>query len=86
MQSLRCDQSLAFAISKALTWLCDFHRSAGDALPVQAHAAKQKTPRKEAPKGKANPVTVPVRKVTNIPTQRTLLSLPFLNPSIHSKA
>ena len=64
---------------KTLTWLATFI-AVLVMHSVQAHAAKQKTPRKEAPKGKANPVTVPVRKVTNIPTQRTLLSLPFPQP------
>ena len=64
---------------KTLTWLATFI-AVLVMHSVQAQAAKQKTPRKEVPKGKANPVTVPVRKVTNIPTQRTLLSSPFPQP------
>ena len=66
---------------KTLTWLATFI-AVLVMNSVQAHAAKQKTPRKEAPKGKANPVTVPVpvRKITSIPAQRTLLSSPFPQP------
>src|SRR6266404_5874627 len=64
---------------KTLTWIATFI-AVLVMHSVQAHAAKQKNPRKEAPKGKANPVTVPVRKITSIPAQRTLLSSPFPQP------
>ena len=41
---------------------------------VHAHAAKQKTVRKEAPKGKPNPAPAPVRKTSTGSVQRGLLS------------
>src|SRR5689334_8234164 len=41
---------------------------------VQAHAAKPKTVRKEAPKAKPNPAPAPVRKTSTVSLQRGLLS------------
>ena len=64
---------------KTLTWLATFI-AVLVMHSVQAHAAKQKTPRKEAPKGKANPVTVPVRNTTSFPAQRTQLFSLFPQP------
>jgi murein DD-endopeptidase MepM/ murein hydrolase activator NlpD len=44
---------------------------------VQAHAARQKTTRKETPKTKYNPATGPIRKVASIPAAKPLLNSPF---------
>jgi len=64
---------------RKLTWLATFIAVLIINL-VQAHAAKQKTDRKDAPKGKSNPVTVPVRKTENSPTPKVLLPSPFSQP------
>jgi murein DD-endopeptidase MepM/ murein hydrolase activator NlpD len=63
-------------VIKKLSWLATFIAVLVINL-VQAHAAKQKTVRKDTPKTKSNPVTVPIRKVASTPPTRPLLSSPF---------
>lgn len=64
---------------RKLTWLATFIAVLVINL-VQAHAAKQKNLRKDAPKGKSNPVTVPIRKVSNSPAPKAPLSSPLPQP------
>ena len=64
---------------KKLTWLATFIAVLVINL-VHAHAAKQKPTRKDIPKGKSNPVTVPIRKVESAPTTKPLISSPFSQP------
>ena len=69
----RGTNALRPAFMKSLSWLTVVFVALA-LNSVQAHAAKPKTVRKEAPKAKPNPAPAPVRKTSTVSLQRGLLS------------